>query len=87
MGRKKLPDPPVELKISLPISLYTRLSLLLFSEAKGRVPHGAFREFFTALLADYFARRDAVHLPAVPADAERCISSGTIPGPRDSAGA
>jgi hypothetical protein len=58
MGRPKLLDPPVELKISLPLSLYTRLSLLLHSEEKGRVPHGAYREFFTLLLRSYFAQKD-----------------------------
>jgi hypothetical protein len=60
MGRPKLLDPPVELKISLPESLYTRLSLLLHSEAKGRVPHGAYREFFTALLREHFNRKDSL---------------------------
>lgn len=56
MGRKKLLDPPVELRISLPTSLYVQLSLLLHSDTKGRVPYGAFSQFFVLLLERHFRK-------------------------------
>lgn len=75
MPKRKNLDPPVELKLSLPSSLFTRLSLLLFSDDKGRVPHGAYSEFFKALLLQYFETRDRSTAPArpIPPDDEGSI--------------
>lgn len=89
MSRRKNVDPPVEVKISLPLSTHAKLSLLLWSESKQRVPHGAFSSFFTALLADYFNRRQAMEAPdasrfeEIPEDAEGSVSGGTVSGAGD----
>lgn len=91
MARRKNLDPPVELKISLPASMHTKLSLLLWSESKQRVPHGAFSSFFTAILSDYLNRRaqremenqDANRHQEIPTDAEGSIPGGALPGAGD----
>lgn len=61
MAKPKRLDPPVELKISLPESMHTKISLLLYSEEKGRIPHGAFSMFFSMLLSRYLAAYEEEH--------------------------
>ena len=47
MSRPRNLDPPVVMEVSLPLTLRTKLDLLLFSEAEGKVPFGAYRDFFS----------------------------------------
>lgn len=57
MPRKPDLDPPVHLKTSLPESVRTRLDLLLFSEIEGRVPKGAYQDFFLQRIQEFFTWR------------------------------
>lgn len=59
MARPRLTERSVEHNISLPEKLAGRLALDLYSESQGRVPHGAYKEFFTNLLTEHYARIDA----------------------------
>ena len=49
MPRPRKTDRPTRLVIYIPESIAAELNLLLFSEAEGKVPHGAMSEFFTRL--------------------------------------
>lgn len=49
MARPRKADRPVRLEISLPESLHSKLSIILFSSAEGRVPQGAWSSFFETL--------------------------------------
>jgi hypothetical protein len=53
-GRKPSPERTLATNLHLPESLRTRLDLLLFSELENRVPKGAYMEFFTARLLEFF---------------------------------
>lgn len=46
----------VPLELALPESVRTKVDLLLWSEAEGRVPRGAYQQFFLGLLNDYFEK-------------------------------
>ena len=45
--------------MSLPEPLAAKLALELFSELEMKVPHGAYKEFFTNLVQEYFDRKEA----------------------------
>lgn len=49
MSRPPKAERTVPVHVYLPQTLHTRLSLVLFSTAEGRVPHGAWSSFFTTL--------------------------------------
>lgn len=51
-------DRPIMLHVALPLSIRTRLDLHLFSELEGRVPKGAYQEFFIERLQEYFSQLD-----------------------------
>ena len=51
MPRPRNPNPPVSLEIVLRPETKAKLEILLFSQAEGRVPKGAWSQFFQ-LLAD-----------------------------------
>ena len=51
MPKPRRVDRPKELSISIPASLYYRLTLALWSEAEGRVPHGGYRDFLVPLIS------------------------------------
>ena len=50
MGRKPLLRPTASLDVHIDAELRTRLDLLLWSEAEGRVPKGAYQRIFNTLL-------------------------------------
>ena len=52
-GRKKLVDPPVEWKLSLPLSVTAPVSLLLSDPLTGLPKHGARAKLITKLLQDW----------------------------------
>lgn len=54
MARPKAPVPKVVLNLWLPLEVRTKLDLHLVSELEGRVPHGAYSDFFTARVKEHF---------------------------------
>jgi len=57
MPRKLNLDRPVALTLKLPESVRARLDLLLFSALEGRVPKGAYQDFFAARIQEFFEHR------------------------------
>lgn len=57
MSRRRNLVPTVRVEVHLPEDLYTRMKLQLFSELEQKVPLGAYQEFFSARLREYFAER------------------------------
>lgn len=57
MGRPFNVERSVPLELHLPESLRTKVDLLLFSEIEGRVPRGAYLQFFIGLLNEHFEKR------------------------------
>lgn len=57
MPRKPAIEPNFELHTTLPARLAARVELLLFSEAEGRVPRGAWQKFLVERLTEYFHHR------------------------------
>ena len=55
--RKVTPTKKLSFYVSSPVA--TRLELMLWSPLEGKVPFGAYGEFFEKLLQDYFRRYDA----------------------------
>ena len=47
--------PSQQLNVALPLPLYTQLSMHLYSELEGRVPHGAYSRFLIEMLRGYFS--------------------------------
>lgn len=70
MPRKKLLNPTERLHVRLPGDLATKVELLLFSEAEGRVPYGAYQEFITRRLTEFFEDKPLDLAPFL----------GTLPG-------
>lgn len=62
MARPPKADRPVRQEIYLPQSLHDQLTLILWSPAEQRVPHGAWSKFFETL-----ARQALAKLPGAPA--------------------
>lgn len=56
MPRPRKADRPIPVHVYLPESLHTRLTLLLWSEVEGRIPQGAWSEFFITLANEAVAR-------------------------------
>lgn len=54
MGRRKNLDPSIPLELSLPESLHAKVTLFLFSNVEGRVPLGAYSNFFIERIREYF---------------------------------
>lgn len=51
---------PVRLTLMLPEDIRAKLDLHLWSEVEGRVPHGAYQQFFLARIAEYFSSHSIV---------------------------
>lgn len=62
MPRPKLLDPPVEISINLPQSIYAAVMLELTSEITGRVPGGARSQLITQLLRGWLEERKSAEL-------------------------
>jgi hypothetical protein len=60
MGRNRQVVKTIEKSVSLPSPLVDRMDLELFSPIQGRVPQGAYQQFFTTLISEYFARKDGL---------------------------
>ncbi len=59
MGRPRQTTKSILHNVSLPEPLAAKLALELFSELEMKVPHGAYKEFFTNLVQEYFDRKEA----------------------------
>lgn len=70
MGRRPLIRPTVSLDVHIDAELRTRLDLLLWSEAEGRVPKGAYQRVFNALISQFLDHKTL--------DLSRFL--GTLPG-------
>ena len=57
MPRPKQTTPSIMKNIALPEPLAAKLELELFSELEGRIPTGAYKDFFTQLLVQYFLNK------------------------------
>lgn len=53
MPRNKRPDPPIQLRVSIPLSLNQRLEAFLHSELDEGVPYGARSDLVSELLMQY----------------------------------
>jgi hypothetical protein len=61
MGRRAKLDRPVHVHLKLPAPLVGEVSLLLWSDAHGRVPLGKLSEFFELAIREKIARvKDAI---------------------------
>ncbi len=56
MPRKRLLIRPRKLTIHLPGDVAERLEQFLFSSTVGKVPAGAYQDFFTARIEEFFGR-------------------------------
>ena len=67
MANRFKTDRPVRVELALPTSVYEPLALILFSPALGKIPKGAWSDFFTTLAKQALERVNAepVH-PAAP---------------------
>lgn len=50
--------PTIPLTTGLPEDLMDRLNLHLFSEVEGRVPKGAYKDFFAQRIREFFAQKE-----------------------------
>ncbi len=63
MGRRKSLDPTIPLELSLPESLHTKVTVLLWSTVENRVPLGGYSNFFIERIREFFSWR---RLPLEP---------------------
>lgn len=80
MSRPPKADRPERVDVYLPGSLKARLTLLLFSPAEGRVPHGEWSRFFETL-----ARQALDRVAQHPHQEQPCPPSSSPPSPSPSA--
>lgn len=59
-GRPANIIPSERMTLWLPADLRARIDLHLFSEVEGRIPRGAYTEFFSSLAREYIAQLDKV---------------------------
>jgi hypothetical protein len=45
---------PVSLHTTIPEDVWIKMTLYLYSDIEGRVPKGAYREFLTGLIREFF---------------------------------
>lgn len=57
MPRPKQATPSTFRNIAIPKPLADRLDIELFSDVEGRIPMGAYKEFFSNLLRQYFEQK------------------------------
>jgi hypothetical protein len=69
--------PSKQLNVALPLPIFTRLSVELYSELEGRVPHGAYSRFLIDLLQQHFATRQLDLAPFASTPPGACIVKGS----------
>ena len=68
MPKPKSIDPGISKNISIPASLVAQIDDLLFSDAEGRVPHGAYSRLFTMLLRRFLSDLPPAEAQTTPAE-------------------
>ena len=68
MPNPKSIDPGISKNISIPASIVAQTDDLLFSDAEGRVPHGAYSRLFTMLLRRFLSDLPPAEARATPAE-------------------
>lgn len=66
MGRNKKLIPSIALNVHLPTDLHAKLTLHLYSELEQRVPMGAYQEFLSARIREYFENKQLDLAPFIP---------------------
>lgn len=63
---------PVKLNTALPENVWLMMTTYLYSPAEGRVPHGAYSQFLTERIVEFFARQSKeAESNAQPGNAEQ----------------
>jgi hypothetical protein len=68
--------PSQQLNVALPLPLYTQLSVHLYSELEGRVPHGAYSRFLIDMLRARFSNEELDLAPWLGSPAGAFVVSG-----------
>ena len=63
MGRRPHVIPSTQLNLAVPEDLFAKLTLHLYSELEGRVPHGSYSRFLCERIREYFTHQ---HLELAP---------------------
>jgi hypothetical protein len=69
--------PSKQLNLALPLPIFTRLNIQLYSELEGRVPHGAFSRFMIDLLQQRFSQHQIDLAPFAGTPAGACLVTGS----------
>lgn len=77
MSRRPNPIPSIRIGIMFPQDLYAQLQLHLFSELEGRVPLGAYQEFFCARIREFFGREELDLAPWTGEPAKSAVVVGS----------
>lgn len=77
MPKPKNVVPTEVLNTVIPIDVYTMMTSFLYSEAEGRVPHGAYSRFLSARIREYFTQRQLDLAPLVGTPPGAFFISGT----------
>lgn len=77
MPKPKNIIPSARINLAIPIDVYTMLTTFLFSEAEGRVPQGAYANFFSARIREFFGSRQLDLSPLVGTQPGAFFVSGT----------
>ena len=78
MSRHPNPVPPKLLNLSLPEDLHATLTLHLYSDLEGRVPHGAYSKFFAERIREFLGRRELDLAPYANVDEGAAIVSAPV---------
>lgn len=56
MGRPAAVIPSARIEIRIPVDVKSELDIYLFSEVEGRIPYGAYSQFFENLTREFFTK-------------------------------
>lgn len=59
MGRPKSPNKTKQLNVSIPVSLMTKIRILLTEPRTGSIAHGRLSKLITRLLSDWLKEQEA----------------------------
>jgi len=77
MPKPKNLIPSVNLNLKLPEDIHGRVMLHLFSAAEGRVPLGAYRQFYMELVQAFFNNKQLDLAPFAGTEPGVCVVSGS----------
>lgn len=61
MGRPKSPNKTKQLNVSIPVSLMTKIRILLTEPRTGGIAHGRLSKLITRLLGDWLKEQEAAY--------------------------